>query len=195
VQAFREFISKHLKVNDNEWAELESITELRHYKKGDVIASEGDVWSEYFYIHSGIVRAYMQNAEGKEFTRQFYFNSQESRMSNLFVVDFASLLNQGPSSRSFEVLVDCEVQVIPRDKLNLLYSQSQSWEHFGRIMSELSYLEMDVYYNSLLLQTTKERYKQLLKNMSDLVGKVPQYHIATYLGVTPESLSRLKKDS
>jgi len=167
---------------------------IRRYKKGEEIFFENDIWSEIMYINSGIVRSYIINAQGKDFTRQFYFNSDESSVANLFVLDLTSLTTQMPSKRGFTVLEDCETIVFSRESLYALYDNHKTWERIGRKMAEFAYIDMDRFYCDLLTKTPKERYEDLQHSMSDLLCKVPQYHIASYLGVTPVTLSRIRKN-
>ena len=190
---FKNFIAYNIGVTDDEWRLLEKKLEIRKYKKGEMISFRDDVWTDVMYINYGMVRSYIINDEGKDFTRQFYFNSSESRTANLFVIDLSSFTTQQPSNRSFEVLTDCEVIVFSRETLYGLYEKYKKWEFIGRKMAELAYIDMDLFYYNLLTKTPKERYIYLKKTMSNLLDDVPQYHIASYLGITPVSLSRIKK--
>ena len=193
MQIIRDFLEAHVKVSNEEWELLASKIKVHHYKKGDVITYKDNIWTDFIYINRGLIRSFIINEKGKDFTRQFYFNTEESTIAHLFVVDFTSILTQAPSSREFEVLEDSEVLIFSKKTIYDLYGKSSKWEHIGRIISESSYLDMDNYYQSLLTQSTKERYVHLTKTMSKLIEKVPQYHVASYLGITPVSLSRIKK--
>jgi CRP-like cAMP-binding protein len=192
---FRDFINNNIGVEDNEWQMLEKQLTIKHYKKGETISFKNDIWTSVMYINSGIVRSYIMNEQGKDFTRQFYFNTLESRTANLFVVDLSSLTTQLPSNRTFEVLSDCEVIIFSRENLYGLYEKYKKWEFVGRRMAELAYIDMDLFYFNLLTKTPKERYEYLKKTMAALINEVPQYHIASYLGITPVSLSRIKNQS
>jgi CRP-like cAMP-binding protein len=193
VLTFKNFIAYNIGVTDDEWRLLEERLETRTYKKGEMISFKDDIWKDVMYINHGMVRSYIINDEGKDFTRQFYFNSPESRTANLFVIDLSSFTTQQPSNRSFEVLTDCEVIVFSRETLYGLYEKYKKWEFIGRKMAELAYIDMDLFYYNLLTKTPKERYIYLKNTMSNLLDDVPQYHIASYLGITPVSLSRIKK--
>jgi CRP-like cAMP-binding protein len=190
---FRDFINNNIGVNDTEWQMLEEKLTIKQYKKGEIISFKNDIWTSVMYINSGIVRSYIMNEHGKDFTRQFYFNTPESRTANLFVVDLSSLTTQLPSNRTFEVLSESEVIIFSRKDLYNLYETYKKWEFIGRRMAELAYIDMDLFYFNLLTKTPKERYKYLKSTMSSLINEVPQYHIASYLGITPISLSRIKK--
>ena len=193
MQTFKEFIDKNIGVSDEEWGLLESSMKVKHYKKGEEITFNDDIWTDIIYINSGLIRSYIITDTGKDFTRQLYFNTNESHTANLFVIDFTSILTQTPSNRGFEVLADSEVFVFSKENIYALYDAYKKWEHIGRIMAELAYMNMDTYYYGLLTKNATERYLHLKKTMSGLIDKTPQYHIASYLGITPVSLSRIKK--
>jgi len=145
------------------------------------------------YLNFGLIRSFITNNEGKEFTRQFYFNSNEANIGNLFVTDLRKLLTQKPSSQVFEVLEDCELEVFSHDDITSLYHQNHMWEKLGRIFIQLAYIQMDEYYCTLLTHTPKEHYIKLKKYMPNLCKRLPQYHIASFLGVSPVTLSRIKQ--
>jgi CRP-like cAMP-binding protein len=192
--SFRDFIDTKIGISSEEWRRLEESIWVKHYKKGEMISFKDNIWSDIIFINSGMIRSYIINDSGKDFTRQFYFNTNESRTANLFVVDLSSMLTQTPSRRGFEVLSESEVLVFSREKLYALYNTYKKWEHIGRKMAELAYMDMDSFYHTLLTKTPKERYLHLEQTMAGLMRLVPQYHIATYLGVTPVTLSRIKKE-
>lgn len=194
MRSFKDFINTNIGVSDEEWALLETSIRIEHFKKGDQIYFKDDIWTDIMYINSGLMRSFIINDKGKDFTRQLYFNTNESHTANLFVLDMTSMLTQTPSNRGFEVLADSEVVVFSRKNLYELYDAYKKWEHIGRIMSELAYMNMDNYYYNLLTKNATERYLHLKKIMSGLIEITPQYHIASYLGITPVSLSRIKKE-
>ncbi len=194
MQQFRVFLDNFLKLSDEEWNELKASLEIRHFKKGELITFENDIWTDYMFLNTGVIRSFIVNHNGKDYTRQFYYNTEESHHANLFIVDLTSLLTKAPSVRQYEVLEACEVVSFSKDTAEEFFSKSASWGLFGRKMMELAYLNLDLLYEELLTKTTIERYFHLVNTMSGLIDKVPQYHIATYLGVTPVSLSRIKKE-
>jgi len=194
LKKFKEYIHTLISINDNEWLVLNDILRVRHYKKGDIITHKDNIWTETMYIHSGIIRSYIINKEGKDFTRQLYFNTEESHIGNLFVVDFTSFLTRSPSYRSFEVLEDSEVVTFSRKDIYTLYDTSKTWGKLGRYVAEQAYLDIEKYNYNLLTKTTKERYLYLTKIMAGLIEKVPHYYIASLLGITPVTLSRIKRE-
>jgi len=194
MQTLRDFIEKQVDISDETWELLNASIQVHHYKKGDIIYFKDNIWTDFIYINSGMIRSYIINEEGKDFTRQFHFNTKESNIGNVFATDLSSLLKQTPSHRGFEALEDSEVLIFSKENLNKLFKSSMKWGEIGRIVTEMSYISIDTYYLNLLTKSTKDRYSLLRKDMRELIENVPQYHVATYLGVTPVTLSRIKKE-
>ncbi len=194
MQAYRDFLSQYVSINAVEWQLIRSRLSSKYLKAGEIIHYEGDAFDELLFLTSGIIRAYTLNEKGKDFTWNIYFNDKDASMVNMYVVDYASFLERTPSRFSFEVLHDAEVIVTTYDDLQFLYGMGKKWQYLGRKMAELAYAH--VHYALLSHQTlsAKERYLQFAKSTPYLLDKVPQYHIASYLGITPQSLSRIKKE-
>lgn len=194
MKTIEDFFNSQVKINDDEKKMLKSIIEIRKYKKGEQIHYKDNIWTHFIYINHGIMRSYIINDKGKEFTRQFFFNTKESSISNLFAIDLSSIILQEPSMRGFEVLEDSEASIFSKQDLEKLFDRSKTFERIGRVFMGFGYIDMDRYYNSLLAKSAKERYMHLVHTMANLIKQVPQYHIASYLGITPESLSRIRKE-
>ena len=187
------FLKERIGLLEEEWDLLAPHLKRRILKKGESIRFADDVWDKVMFIEKGVVRSYIINDDGKEFTRQFYFNSPESSVANLFVLDLTSLTLQTPSIRGFEVLEESIVTVVPGEVLHRLYETDKNWERVGRKMAELAYIDMERFYHEMLTLTPAQRYSRLEKNMRSLLCRVSQYHVASYLGITPVSLSRIRK--
>ncbi len=115
-------------------------------------------------------------------------------MVNLFVTEYDSFLHQKSSSLNIEALEDTQLIVMSYKDIQFLYSKLKKGERFGRLMAEKAYSYL---HNQMLNRQTKsanERFEDFVTSTPHLLDKVPQYHIATFLGITPQHLSRLKKD-
>ena len=188
----RDVISQYVELTDEEWKLWEDIITVKYYKKGEQISFKDDIWTDFIFLKSGLIRSYIINNEGKEYTRQFYFNTDESQLQHFFAIDYTSLLQQSPSCRGFEVLEDSEVLIYDIKRFYLLCDKYKIFEKIGRLVAEAAYFVMDRNYTRLFTQSTIERYEYILTHMPNFVKRVPQYHIASYLGITPISLSRIK---
>lgn len=193
MKKLKEYFFEHTQINDELWQQFSQNIRTVHYAKGDYIYVKDNIWTEYMYLNYGLIRSFIISTEGKEFTRQFYFNTNESNVGNLFVTDFRSILTKNLSSRAFEVLEDCELHVFTHSEVTSLYHKNHTWEKVGRIFTQLAYIQMDEYYCTLLTLTPKEHYLKLKSQMPNLCKRLSQYHIASFLGVNPVTLSRIKK--
>lgn len=177
-----------------EWAFCQSRLFMKEFKKGEVILYQGDVCKELYFINSGLARGFMIDESGKDFTWSIFFNDQNASMTNLFVVDYKSFLRKEPSSIQIEVLEDTELIAVSYDNVQALYNNMKTGDRFGRLMAQEAYCYTHNLIVSRQLQSAKERFEEFMKQTPFLLEKVPQYHIATFLGITPQHLSRLKKE-
>jgi CRP-like cAMP-binding protein len=169
-------------------AEKDLITSLfkeKSYKKGEFFLSEGQICKHVGFITKGLMRYYI-NHDGEEKTYSF---SQE----NQYVCNYESFLPQNPSLKIIQALEDSDVFIISHKDLQLLYCNVREGERFGRIAIEGVFLQLLQDINSLYTETPELRYETFLKNHSDLQQRISQYHIASFVGVKPQSLSRIRK--
>lgn len=146
---------------------------------------EGKVCTEIGFINRGCFRTYYLS-DDKEINTRFVFE-------NDFVVDYDSFLEVKSSRYFIEALEDSEIVTFNLQALLNAYNQSQNWERFGRIMAEQSYKITTQRVESFLFLDGEQRYLHLLKNEQQIFDRIPLYHIASYLGMERESLSRLRK--
>jgi len=191
---YKKFIYEYVPFSATEWEFLKSLSKVEYFKKGEIIHHSGSIFENIYFINSGLIRAYVIDAEGKDYTWNLFFNDQNSEMTNVYVVDYESFVNKSKSKITFEVLEDCEIISTSYDNLSRFYNKSKVSERFGRIMAELAYSSVHNSVISKLTKTAQERYEDLVKNSPYLLEKVPQYHIASFLGITPQSLSRIKNN-
>ena len=189
---YKQFIEKYISLNFTEWNLFKSKLKIKRYKKGQTIHHIGDVCSQLLFINSGLARAYMIGEDGKDHTWIIFFNDKNSHMTNLFVIDYNSFLNQKESDVGIEAIEDCELFAIEYSNVQLLYDKLKKGERFGRLMSQEAYSYLHKQMLDRELKTAKERFDEFMEVTPFLLDKVPQYHIATFLGITPQHLSRLK---
>ncbi|CAM3695918.1 Crp/Fnr family transcriptional regulator [Sphingobacterium prati] len=179
-----ELIEKSVEVNQDE---KELITRLFHekkYGKGDFFLNEGDVCRNVGFMVSGVMRYYI-NDDGEEKTYGF---AQESD----FICNNESFLPQQPSRQIIQSLEDCTVLVIGYDDLQKFYSSLKSGERFGRLVIEKVFVKTLQGLNSFYTDSPELRYEKFIKEYPDLLQRIPQYYIASYVGVKPQSLSRIR---
>jgi len=185
---FHTFLQSFGTIGEAEAALLAAKCTVVKYNKGDFFVREGEVCSRIGFLVSGIARVY-HLANDREYTS--YFNITPR---NRLVSSFESFLTGKPSRESIHFLDEAELVVIDREALLQLYSQSPVFQEMGRKMAEYNYiLAMERIY-SLQHDTAQARYTKLLHIYPDLMNQVPHHYIASYLGLTPESLSRIRKE-
>jgi CRP-like cAMP-binding protein len=140
---------------------------------------------EIGFINSGVFRMYYL-MDGKEVNSHFFFEDQ-------FVVDYHSFLQHSPSRYYIQALEDAEIVCFNLETLEMAYHQSKNWERFGRLIAEQAYTTTTKRVESFLFLDGEQRYLQLLEEEPLLFERIPLYHIASYLGLERESLSRLRK--
>lgn len=169
-------------------AEVDIVTSLFKevaYKKGDFFLAEGQVCNKVGFIAKGLMRYYI-NHDGEE---RIYAFSQE----NEFVCNYESFLSKSPSSKIIQALEDTDVLVISYNDLQTFYAKIREGERFGRIAIELVFLQLIKDLSSYYTDTPELRYQKFIQNHADLQQRISQYHIASFVGVKPQSLSRIRK--
>jgi CRP-like cAMP-binding protein len=193
-EKYKEFIKKYISFNIIEWKLFSSKLTIKEFKKGEVILHQGEICEELYFINHGLARAYIIDESGKDFTWSIFFNDENSDMTNLFIVDYDSFLHQKPSSVHIEALEDIQVVVNRYEDVQFLYDKLKKGERFGRLMGEAAYSHVHKKIIDRQTKSANERFEDFMATTPHLLEKVPQYHIATLLGITPQHLSRLKKE-
>jgi len=155
------------------------------YRKGDYYLREGQYSNKISFIESGLFRLFYQ-VSGEEKIMLFFSEGQ-------FMTDYFGYLTQTPSIRPIQALEDSKVLSIDRIKLNQLFESSKNWEYVGRILAESAYVISVHRANRLLHDDYDTRLHTFIQESPSLIQRVPQYMIASYLNMTPETLSRVKK--
>jgi CRP-like cAMP-binding protein len=184
----RQLLNTFSPLEEKDWLHIKKSLEQKLYKKGDFFIKEGQPCNTIGFLITGIARVYYL-IDGKEITS--YFNTDNR---NILVCSFTSFLSRKPSFEIIQFLEDTELLVLNYDQLNLLYEKSPAIQRLGRLMAEHNYvLSMERIY-SLQHLPAVERYTNMLKIYPGLLNQIPHHFIASYLGITPESLSRIRKD-
>jgi CRP-like cAMP-binding protein len=155
------------------------------FKKGDHLLQAGGVCRYIIFIETGLVRYYI-NSDGEEHTT--YFNKEGE-----FVCDYMSFLPQGPSYVNIQALEDTTIFVISFNDIQQFYKEVEHGERFGRLGIEQVFVSVINQIKSLYTDPPEVRYSQFLSNFPDIGQRIPQYYIASYVGIKPQSLSRIRK--
>ena len=180
-----DMIAEEMSLTDEEREAVDRLIPIRKFKKGDVLLQEGKVSRECFFTIKGCVRSY-QIKGGEERTTQFFVEGEP-------IAALLSYLNKTPVKHYLECIEDSTLAVLSFDNEQELYNQNPKFEALCRNSIERAFGEQQEMIQNYLTKNPEERYLMLQETRPDLIQRVPQYHLATFLGVQPESLSRIKK--
>lgn len=158
---------------------------VKRYKKKELILKEGEVCRYAYFVNSGCIR-YYYNVNGQENTAQFFFE-------NGWYADYDSFLTGKPTKQNIETLEKSELILLSAKNLQQLYNQIPKFERFGRMMAENAFLGIRQRNEMLENQTAEERYLTLMNERPKVFERIPQHYVASYLGIKPPSLSRIRK--
>lgn len=173
---------------------LQDYLATRKFRAGEKILTSGSICKNITYLVSGSARTYFINHEGQEYTWNFHFNDSDSRFDNYFLLDYNSFLTQIPTHFTIEAIDDAEVIMLSFENLQHLQTTSVKYANLNSRMSEMAYQNVHKRAFSLLTLSARERYLQLLREEPYLLNKFKHYLIASYMGIAPQSLSRLKSE-
>ena len=164
---------------------ITDLFEKHIYTKGQHLLEIGNVCRYVFFIKTGLVRYYMIN-DGEERTN--YFNKEDE-----FVCNYRSFLPKLASEIGIQALEDTVVYRINKDNIDQLYKNVEHGERFGRLAIEQVFVSAINQLSSFYTDSPEQRYRKFIANFADTVQRVPQYYIASFIGVKPPSLSRIRK--
>ena len=182
----KEIIQSHLEFSDESYDLLTSIASEKEVRKNQLICYPDRPTKKILFLKKGLLRGY-KIIDGKDYTHHFY-------LENWFVTDFHSFLTEEPSQIYIETIEGTSYLEFHKTELLSLYRKSHQLEALGRIIAEKAYLTTVEKLARVQLHSLSEKYRLLMKTSPNLIQRVPQKHIASYLGVSEQSLSRIKKE-
>lgn len=184
-QKLLDYFSKILPLTKEEIDGIVATLTIKKYPKGTILLKEGEISTETYFVLEGCVRQYFL-IDGDEKTNNFFTEEQ-------WVISMQSMANNTPSKHFLECVNECALVVGNREKEEHLYQQFPKLETVSRKVMEKVFAEQQELSGTYFTDTPEERYLNLISTRPDLLQKVPQYIIASYVGVKPESLSRIRK--
>ena len=164
-----------------------SIAKEKLFSKGEILIREGQTVNKTFFVTQGSLRSFCVDKEGKEHTLQF-------AIKDWWISDFMAIYNNEPASLTVECITDATVIEFNAQKLDEIYLQFPEFEAFQRKNLERHVVSLHKRILNQLQLTALERYNLFLEQYPNIEQHVPNYHIASYLGITQQSLSRIRAE-
>lgn len=180
----KQFSDSLVPLNEAEWNSFISGMRPLSLAKGDHFLRTGEVCDRIGFIGSGVVRTYHMK-DGEDVTT-------EISMDGMYCTNYVSFLTRKPSTRAMVALEPVEMLVFDHAHLQALYSKSAAAERMGRRIAETIYICGEERNEQFLLESAENRYMRLMKEQPEVFQRIPLKYIASYLGVRPESLSRIR---
>lgn len=160
------------------------ISKVKLYEKKEFILKENQVCPFIGFVEEGTVRSFILK-DGKEFNNDFYFN-------NSFISAYRSFVTQTPAYSNIQAMSKATIRYITFEQLKNLEKTSDIWNKLGKYIAEQFFIRKCTRETSFLINSAKERYDSLIESQPKIEQLIPQYAIASYLRIEPESLSRIK---
>lgn len=180
------YISRWTSLNEEDQQAIVNEIRIEEFTKGDVLFEQGDIPTACYFILKGCVRQYSIDEEGREVTSNFYTEEQAIAIFNHHKPDKSS-------DFTFVCAEDSVMVVGDLDKEKDMYNKHPQLESMTRRMMEENFSQVQEEFAAYIASSPEERVKTLLTKRPSLIDRVPQHQLASYLGITPESLSRIKK--
>jgi CRP-like cAMP-binding protein len=185
MKSILENISKHISLTPEEEILFISKTVTKRYKAKSILLSSGEIANSTYFVNSGILRSFNINDNIIEHVLHF-------ACEGWWIGDKYSYISGKPGNLFLEVLEDAEVVELTKENHQELYHEIPKLERFFRILAENSLVSHQERLMDNLSLSAEERFEKMCKRYPDLIQKVPQKHLASYIGVTPEFFSKMK---
>jgi len=184
-EQIRGFLSSIVPFSDNDWVLFNERLTYKEFEKNELLLRAGEVENFMYFLVDGVTRIF-QNKNDIEYTLRFNFPITPFN-------SYASFITQTPSIINVEAITDVKVLRLSYNDMQSLYDESKMAERLGRRLIELLYVQREIKELQMHSKTAEDYYCELLEANDSLVQHIPQKHLASYLGITPESLSRIRK--
>ena len=181
-----EIIKQTIPLNKEEVALIDTLFKVKKIKKGDFWIKEGKYCNEIAFISKGTVRIFYEDESGNEVSCFFM-------PENNFVSSFTSFLTRTPTKENIQAINDVELYTINRVDLDAASIKIPKLQIFRRVMAENLFILMERRIAMLQSTTAQERYEDMIKENGNILLEVPLQYVASFLGISPQHLSRLRK--
>ena len=179
-------IARRITLTNAEFEHFTAFLQPKTYKKKEFLLHAGEISKHLAFVNEGVFRTYSIDKTGEEHVLQFSFE-------DWWTGDSYSALTQKPSTLFIEALEDSHVYLVDNQELEKVFAEIPKFERYFRILAQNRFIALQERINGDLSDSAEERYLDLLNRYPTLPQRVPQQHIASFLGIQPPSLSRIRK--
>jgi CRP-like cAMP-binding protein len=183
----KNYLNSISEIEDETWEKIVVLFSESTLKKGEYFAEDGQLAFKIGFLKSGILRAYYTNRQGKEYNKHFF-------LPNSLIGAYSSLISGQENRIAQQALTECTILVAEYKNLAKLYLTCPDFERFARKYAELSFVQKEKRELEIVLLDADKRYSIFRKQFPNLDQIIPQYHIASYLGISATQLSRIRKN-
>ena len=185
MNELKEYLNKIVHFTESEMELFISLFSEKHFKKNEYFATEGECSKIFAFISTGIVRAFYRNNEGSEYNKTFF--SEKG-----LIGAYSSLVTNQKNQINLQCLTDCSFLIADYSEFRKLFDTNPKIERLARLLAEQFFVSKEKREIELVMLDATERYKIFQSEHPNLENLIPQYHIASYLGITPTQLSRIR---
>lgn len=187
LEQFKKYIIDNSGLSESEFKELEHLIYFLELKKGTILLKENQICNRAFFVCKGMLRSYTVDEMGKDHIIQF-------ASENWWIADRSSFYFDEPSELSIDVIEDAQVVYIHKDFIKTAEKISKNFVSFNTLALQKNIRQMQKRINYLLAATAEKKYLDFIETHREITYRLPLQMIASYLGITPESLSRVRKE-
>ena len=186
MEQIRQVMKQMINVSEGELNDFLSQSITKTFKRQETLSRPNTIPNEIFFINKGLIRVLINDNEGTEHTIHF-------ALENQFIADYTNFIQKLPSIYSLQTLEETQVVILPRAAIEWGYQNLNDGQKMGRLIAEYYFIYQDDRIKNMYVRTPKQRYNSITDVFPNIHNRVPQHMIASYLGITPIHLSRLKK--
>jgi CRP-like cAMP-binding protein len=185
MQEIYNYLNRITPISEPTWTLLKNFFVEKELKKNDFFSKIDKVATKIAFLQSGIVRSFYTNPQGQEYNKNFF-------VAPALIGAYTSLITNQPNQLAQQALTDCTIWEIDYINIKQLYDTCPDLERLGRIQAEYYFVEKEIREVNLVMLEAKERYSIFKQQYPGLEQQIPQYHIASFLGISPIQLSRIR---
>ncbi len=182
----RQVMQQMIEVSDVELDNFLNQAITKTFKRQEIVSRPNAIPNEIFFINKGLIRVLITDNDGVEHTIHF-------ALENQFIADYSNFIVKQPSHYTLQAVEETQVVILPRAAIDWGYQNLQEGQKMGRLIAEFYFIYQDDRIKNMYYRTPKQRYDSITDVFPNIHNRVPQHMIASYLGITPVHLSRLKK--